>query len=437
MPAKTLTEAEFKQKRPKGSYSKYLNYVGKRRAAQDSKAPPGQKQAPYDPLAPTPPPKLRQQASSIVNKGVEPVLANLETTYGARADAGSRAIEHYTGSLADHLRGLTELTDAAYGRAQTEAAAAQQAGVAELQQLGGELGAGLRDQLAGLGLGAGVEALADRPAAVGIGSGGALGALAGASAARLAGEGAAQRTLAGTFDRTAAVGGLQSIRALQAQLNQQRTEERGAITAQVPGAIENTYQGLADREFQKAVAVQGGLTDVAKIQADVASDTADREQRAEETRVADENRDADRASREAIAQANREAQAAREKAKNEKKGSYTPQQKQAAFRGAQTAGLSLAKTLLKPKTRREQQPEYVLNPDGSKRLDDNGQPIPTGNTVTVTVTDPPPPFGDTVEQVFGILAQRLEPYGYSSLQIRKIARQIVVSAGGVPAVQRG
>lgn len=432
MPVKTLTEAEFHQRKPKGSYKNYLNYVSKRRAAQDSKAPAGQKATPYDPLAPTPPPKLRQQATNLIQKGVEPVLANIDQTYENRAAAGGRAIEHYTGSLADHLRGLGELTDAAYGRAAQEASATLTAGTTALTGLGGELGAGLRDQLSQMGLGAGVDALADRPAAVGLGSAGALGALGAASAARQTTEGAAQQSLAGTFDQTAAVGGLQSIRALQAQLNGQRTEERGQITSQIPGQIEQAYQGLSDREFQKAVAVQGGLTDAAKIVADQQQFDTKVAADAEETRIADENRDADRASREAIAQANREAAAARQEARDRakgKKGSYTPEQRRNAFEGAQSAGLTLAKELLRPRTRRVKQPVYVT--------DDQGNQIPTGDYETVTVTDPQPPFGDTVEAVFGILAQRLEPYGYTSLQIRKIARQLVTSAGGVPAAQRG
>lgn len=259
--------------RGKLSYKEYANWVTKtvaNRAAARAAAPPGAPVypdpppaytfQPYKPVShagdqfpgfmPTPEAALRAQAQGFVNATVNPLLANLRSTYDARAAAGSKSIQGYTDQLAasmepmaaemggfsDQAIGQTKAIDqglADFIRAQGQKTVSGSPGSAPLAP---DQAASVGSLTAALGAGAQVDNAARTSAAL----------------QQQVAEKAANQEYAATQPANARRIGGEQLASFQTGIGQQESEALGNVTAQVPGMVSSMFQNLLDRELTKA-----------------------------------------------------------------------------------------------------------------------------------------------------------------------------------------
>jgi len=222
----------------------------------------------YSYLAPTPPKVLRRQVAQSVNAQVAPYLSQIN-----RAERqGASQIGVYSDALARQLAGAVDQTRANYGQAEASQAAVNAALANRLSGAGNQLSNDLAGQLAAAG-----QSTAPSSAVGAIGSGAANAGFASGSASlsNLLAQGAAAQQYAGQLPNLARMRGLQE----QGLFQQQQEKSRADILAKVPGLIDSASKQAQANEFQKAVAVQSGLVDQAKLQESSAYHQASIQQR--------------------------------------------------------------------------------------------------------------------------------------------------------------
>src|SRR6266542_3696834 len=216
---------------------------------------------PYSFLDPLTPKALRRQAVRYANAQFGPVLAQINTEYNRRAQAGASSIGAGTQQLASTLAPAAAQTAGYYSQAKAEQAALDEAMRAGLTSVGAAGAADLArqgyagNQLAGIGAGAGA-------ASFGVGS---------AALSRLISQGATAENYAGTLPALARLGGTQHAQDLALQLEHGRQTDVGTLRGKIPGTVAQIEQDLGNREFQKAAARLGFQGDVMSVQARAAS----------------------------------------------------------------------------------------------------------------------------------------------------------------------
>lgn len=261
MPLKTLTHGEFNQTqaaRNGGTYTGYLSYVAKHRAAKLA----GQQQ---DPLAPTPDAQLQAQASSAVHAQVDPILKEILGSTN-RAAAG---IESATATHASRLEPFAGAARERYGRAAQETAGVAQTFADRLAGKGTEAAGSLRTTLEGINapdrltqeLAGGVDSFGKGASNAGFG-------IDSAALDEIIARGATAEDYAGSLPGIARIAGVRSIGDVRAEGQKQIGEVRG----KVPGLIADLMNSGRDREVNKAIAKLGLQETQAKLAAGAASD---------------------------------------------------------------------------------------------------------------------------------------------------------------------
>lgn len=186
----------------------------------------------YNWLMPLTPRQLRRQ----VNNQLNPRIAS-----------GDRAINAYTNALAAHLMPAQANSHQIYSQAQAQQSAIDSALANRLSGAGSQVSGDLASQLSQAGQN---TAPAQEIAQEGQGAGNASYASGTATLSQLLSQGAAAQQFAGMLPNIARLSG-----------QQQQGQNRAQIMSQFP----QLYQQAMDREFNKAVAVQSGLVDQAKM----------------------------------------------------------------------------------------------------------------------------------------------------------------------------
>ena len=277
--ATPLTKAQWKKRKDRGhmSYDEYVSWW--------MSSPKRNKLIPattgYDPtggaqFAPATDAQLRQQAATYINSIINPVLARIKSTYADRSRDSTANIRGYTTFLQNRLNPIAGQVQQEYTSQQNEQRGIDAALTSFLTQAGmtgaNNLGASL-DAIGQTGAPSAptVNALTD------LGSGLAAAATATGSStmSRLAAQRASDVAYARELPGLAGLTGMQNQRRMEASLNQQMGDELGALTDQVPGLTQTFYQSLLDREFDKAVARQGFLSDERNLQTGSAAAAAE------------------------------------------------------------------------------------------------------------------------------------------------------------------
>lgn len=220
---------------------------------------------------PLSPRQQRAQVASLVNAQILPLIAQINAESARKAASGGAAITAYTDQLARRLAPLAGQTRATYQAAEQRQTADDTALANRLQGLGGDVAATLRQQVGGIGnADAFSNLLAGQASQQGAGAGAALAGMGTAAVGALRGAGAAAEAYSGQLPGISRIGGLQRLAQLRAQIESERASQVGDIRAKVPSLTATVSQQVADREFQRQVAIQSGLLDQAKFNADVA-----------------------------------------------------------------------------------------------------------------------------------------------------------------------
>lgn len=192
---------------------------------------------------------LRAQAKSLVDAQINPLLANVRTTFDARAKQGTAAINKYASDLGTSLQSLapavTHIADQQIAQQQAVDQGISDFVKANAAQLGNAT-AGTFDNPA--------LALQARSLTSAMGAGQGL-TNAGDTSAGLTqalADKATNQTFAALQPGLARNYGQSQLADYQAKLAQDETSAIGDITQQVPGLISNMYQNLLDRELTKA-----------------------------------------------------------------------------------------------------------------------------------------------------------------------------------------
>lgn len=217
----------------------------------------------YNYLAPTPPKVLRRQIAQSVNAQVAPYLNQIN-----RAELqGSNYIAQYGNQLAQQLGAAQAQTRANYGQAESSQAAVNAALANRLSGQGSAAADDLARQLAAAGQSTGPSSSVG---AIGSGASNAGFASGSASLSALLAQGAAAQQYAGQLPNLARMRSLQE----QGLFQQQQEKARADVLAKVPGLIDSASKQAQANEFQKAVAVQSGLVDQAKLNQTASYDAA-------------------------------------------------------------------------------------------------------------------------------------------------------------------
>lgn len=243
----TLTPQQFAahpaSRKPGASYSSYLRFVNKRRAAKLGAVA-------ADPLAPTPEPQLRQQTTEAVRAQIDPIVAEI---MGSTKQA-AKGIDSLTSTYASRLEPFEGAARARYGRAAEGTAAVAESLANRLEDRGGEEAAGLQGKLAQINA---PDRLTSEiaGATTGFAKGAANAGFAVDSAAldEILGHGATAEDFAGTLPGLARLTGLRATGDLQREGQRQIGEVRGKI----PGLVGELMESGRDREVNKGIAKLG------------------------------------------------------------------------------------------------------------------------------------------------------------------------------------
>jgi hypothetical protein len=346
------------------------------------------------PLAPTPPKRIRADIDKALRAMLEAPLAELDRSYGSRAQAGNEAISAYTGTYLDRIGTIPRVD---YGAAKQEMASVNDALANYLNTQGQGRQAGLEQALAPIGadtashfggLAGGIgEGVANTQFARGFAGLENLNAL-GKSADRMDAD----------LPGLAALEAVRSQRLLGSQLNRQLADERGRLTSQIPGTAADLINAALDREVQKGLGVAGLNLDYSQL--------------GQQNQQFYAGLEADQANAQANAQADAAAKAEQER-----------EDREAARRDAVKGRENEKASVLDEIFRRAKKAVTVVN-------------VPADNR-----TYPPTPARREektrpYEQVFGELrsyvAERLRRFGVKDAEINRIVSEAMAQTGMWP-----
>lgn len=183
---------------------------------------------------------LGAQAKAIVDSILNPLLANVKAASDARGKAGQSAITGYTNNALDQLKGMD--FQAPYTQAAGGTNAVNDAELALLKGQGSDLASQVGAKLAAAGIdstGATGRINADTAGATGANytSGG-------ATTSQLLSQGADAAAYGKKLPGIESLAGLQDTKLFQSGVASDQAKSLGDITAQAPGLIQNTLQGL-------------------------------------------------------------------------------------------------------------------------------------------------------------------------------------------------
>jgi hypothetical protein len=204
-----------------------------------------------NPYAPKTDAQLQAEAAAFVGAQINPLIDEINRSITARSQSGSQAIQSATAALINAMAGYGPATAAAYGTAEKNVAALEDALANRLTGQGKDVAADLSGALAAAGQDTtGAQGLA------GVGAAAANAGLAQGSAAleALISQGAAAQNYGAKLPTIGGLYGREATNQFQSMLNQQLAEQLGQVRSQVPGLTANIFESLQGREFAKAEA---------------------------------------------------------------------------------------------------------------------------------------------------------------------------------------
>jgi hypothetical protein len=202
--------------------------------------------------------RVRQNVSAQTN----PVIRQITRQINARAQAGSENISGISQALASQLQGGQANTADIYQRARADTMGTERALQSGLTTQGAGIDAALAKQIQ---LSGGDPALIAQAQAATQGAVGAQGTRGSAELGALSLKQAAGEQYASQLPGFAKMQGLQGIRDLQAQAQQQLGEQLGEVRGRTPGNVAQALAQARRQEYEKAVAARGFGLDYAKL----------------------------------------------------------------------------------------------------------------------------------------------------------------------------
>lgn len=215
-----------------------------------------------DPLAPVPERALQRRVRQQVSAQTNPVIRQITRQINSRTQAGSENISGISQALASQLQGGQANTADIYQRARSDVMGTERALQSGLTTQGAGIDSALAKQIQ---LSGGDPALIAQAQAATAGAVGAQGTRGSAELGALSQRQAAGEQFASQLPGFARMQGLQGIRDLQAQGQQQLGDQLAEVRGRTPGNVAHALASERNLNYQRAVASRGFGVDYANI----------------------------------------------------------------------------------------------------------------------------------------------------------------------------